>query len=265
MRLCKEAESGFTFQCQGCGRCCSNEIDGYVYVYIDDIKRMAKTLDLSLEEFARQNLKIVSYTYNIYNETLIKTGKTRKMHTLVLRSSAGEASCRFLYKENSHNLCQIYEARPEQCACFPFWDTIMTQSRNFIETEMFCPGFNVGNKLQDQVLSDSDSEYSYNSISSNQNYKSASGANGQGHTQESEIEGDCHSERAYEDSQILVHSFNPQNIKFISKEEIIERTMNERKIEREYYITMSKAGFDIFKVYPFIKGVLSLPEEEDLL
>ena len=44
MKLCKEAEKGFTFQCQGCGRCCSNEIDGYVYLYMDDIKNMATSV-----------------------------------------------------------------------------------------------------------------------------------------------------------------------------------------------------------------------------
>jgi Fe-S-cluster containining protein len=249
MRLCKEAESGFTFQCQGCGRCCSNDIDGFVYVYMDDIKRMAQTLNLSLEEFAREHLKIVSYNYNIYNEQLVKTGKTKRMHTLVLKSTAGESSCRFLYKQNSHYLCQVYDARPEQCACFPFWDTIMTQSKNFIEIEMFCPGFNIGNKLQDQVLND------VNSNPTNITTESGNGENIQSHWH-IQVNNDS------EESQILIQRFHPQKVRIIDKEEIIRRTMNERKIEREYYITMVKAGFDIFKVYPFIQGVLSLPEED---
>ncbi len=250
MRLCKEAESGFTFQCQGCGRCCSNDIDGFVYVYMDDIKRMTQAMNLSLEEFARQHLKIVSYNYNIYNELLVKTGKTKRMHTLVLKSSAGEASCRFLYKQNSHNLCQVYEARPEQCACFPFWDTIMTQSKNFIEIEMFCPGFNIGNKLKDQVLNDMNS---VQTEGENINPKESG-------TDDSNWDIDVSQEGA--ETQVVIQRFSPQKVRVITKEEIVKRTLNERKIEREYYITMSKAGFDIFKVYPFIRGVLSLPEED---
>lgn len=247
MKLCKEAEKGFTFQCQGCGRCCSNEIDGYVYLYMDDIKNMATSLQVSLEELAEKYLMVVFYTYNIYNEKLVKTGKVKRMHTLAIRSSAGQSSCQFLYKQGDNYLCRIYEYRPIQCSSYPFWDTIMTHSKNFIETELICAGFNYENKRQNVVLSArSKKRDSQNSVKLN--------------SKDEQLEIKLANDGKPGSEQAALEDFKKLNVRKMTKNELIEKTMQERKLEREYYITMSNASFDIYKVYPFIKGILGLPE-----
>jgi Fe-S-cluster containining protein len=207
---------------------------------------MSSALGLNLEDFAEQHLKITSFTYNIYNENLVKSGKTKRMHTLVIKSSAEEASCRFLHKKDNHNICVIYDARPYQCSSFPFWDYVMTKSNNFLETEMFCPGFNIGKKTMNAMVDQPNNS-----------------------DDNSEINASVNQDTPFSETIVLMSSplnegiqpFKFLDVRFIDKEEIIRRTMKERKIERDFYVSMTKHNFDIFEVYPFIKGRLSLPED----
>ena len=89
--------SGLRFECTGCGDCCTGG-DGYVWVGIEEIVALARHRSLSLDEFGRCYLRRVGQRY-------------------ALRERVPGGDCVFLRDKN----CSVYEARPRQCATFPFW------------------------------------------------------------------------------------------------------------------------------------------------
>jgi Fe-S-cluster containining protein len=73
---------------------------GYVRVTRDDIRRLAKHLDLTVPEFEKRHIMEVTRK----GEKRIKTGfKT----------------CQFL---NAERLCGVYEARPNDCRGYVCWN-----------------------------------------------------------------------------------------------------------------------------------------------
>ena len=127
MKLAPSVSSGFHFRCTLCGKCCSNEQEGYVFVYGADITKMSHKLHLTLVEFAEHFLLITPYDYKIWDENLEDTQKTRRLDTLVLNYQQSQ-DCMFLNKEKG---CDLYHDRPLQCQLFPFWNLIMTSEPYF--------------------------------------------------------------------------------------------------------------------------------------
>jgi len=68
MELCDSVSSGFTFQCQQCGKCCSSDTEGYIFMYIVDIVKASENLQISKEDFAKRYLSITKYEYSIWDE-----------------------------------------------------------------------------------------------------------------------------------------------------------------------------------------------------
>lgn len=95
---------GFDFlfdenKCEECGgKCCIG--DGYVFLDVDEIEKIASFLHLSLDEFGMQYLRKVGNRY-------------------ALVELPDKEECVFL---DSNNKCSIYELRPKNCRTFPFWD-----------------------------------------------------------------------------------------------------------------------------------------------
>jgi len=139
MDLCDSVSSGFTFQCQQCGKCCSSDTEGYIFMYMVDIVKASENLQISKEEFAKRYLSITKYEYSIWDENLEDTKNTKIIDTLVLNFEQS-SDCLFLYSEDGKKLCKIYQTRPIQCDLFPFWSMIMTSEENFRRTLKYCEG-----------------------------------------------------------------------------------------------------------------------------
>jgi len=95
----------YTFDPEACrtcpGRCCNGE-SGNVWVSPEEIESIAKFLDISVEAFIRDYLRLVQGCHSIKD---LRTGDNY--------------ACVFFEEEK--NGCSIYLVRPEQCRTFPFW------------------------------------------------------------------------------------------------------------------------------------------------
>jgi len=122
-----------------CGTCCRGFDEGEIYLYEDDIKRLANHLNLKsieeLREFAKRYLKTIDDTY-IWKEVGAKQAKAHRFKTLVFKFTGDDEHCQFL----KDNKCSIHEARPFQCQCFPFWQMMVFDRSNFMDYSKRCPG-----------------------------------------------------------------------------------------------------------------------------
>ncbi len=116
-------QSGYDFsfnpaKCSTCGgRCCTGE-SGYIWVGPNERDKMAEFLKVSSEEFKEKYLIKVGYKFSLKEKDF-----------------DGGYACIFFDIDKLQ--CGIYEARPNQCKTFPFWDYFKT---NLEELEKECPG-----------------------------------------------------------------------------------------------------------------------------
>ena len=111
------------FECQrGCVNCCN--VSGYVYITERDLKRIARYVKMSTEEFELQ------YVY-------------RTRHLLRLRKPRG-SQCHFLREGG----CGIHPVNPVQCRLFPFWPELVESRREWQKTGKMCPGIGQGPLIQ---------------------------------------------------------------------------------------------------------------------
>ena len=104
--------------CATCqGKCCTGE-SGYIYVNKVEVEKIALFLEIPTRDFVAQYLFKKGYKYSI---------KERKV----------EESYECIFYDSSANGCSIYEARPNQCKTFPFWDYYKTR---IDELKIECPG-----------------------------------------------------------------------------------------------------------------------------
>lgn len=116
-------EKGLRFECQGCNYCCSGE-PGYVFLSEDDIQSMSSFLGLDRQSF------IDTYC------RLIDMGSF-KMVSLLEKDNY---DCIFLCQKG----CKVYEARPQQCRTYPFWEGIVENKQSWESESRSCPGMNKG-------------------------------------------------------------------------------------------------------------------------
>lgn len=115
---------GVRFSCQGSGRCCVSRGEyGFVYLTLEERKRMAKLLKLSTSAFTRRYCKKTDGVWHL------KDGEGPE--------------CIFL--ENKR--CSVYEARPMQCRTWPFWPEVMNAKSWAKDVQAFCPGVGKGRKI----------------------------------------------------------------------------------------------------------------------
>lgn len=110
---------GVRFACQGSGKCCvSRGGYGYVYLTLEDRRRLARALGLGTAQFTRRYCaKTDGYVH------LRETGP----------------DCVFLEGKR----CGVYEARPTQCRTWPFWPENMS-ARAWTAIAAYCPGVGKG-------------------------------------------------------------------------------------------------------------------------
>lgn len=115
-------KDGIQFQCQGSGKCCVSHGEyGFVFLTLQDRKRMAKHLKLSTAAFTKKHCDRQGPAYH-------------------LKEDPKNTDCQFL--ENKR--CGIYEARPTQCRTWPFWPEVMSPKTWKKEVANFCPGVGRG-------------------------------------------------------------------------------------------------------------------------
>ena len=111
-------ERGLRFECTRCGACCRGE-EGYVWVTDADIKRMARALGMDAGGFRDRYVREVG---------IRKSLKERPNGDCVM------------YR----NGCRVYDARPPQCASWPFWSGNLESEETWRQTARSCPGIGRG-------------------------------------------------------------------------------------------------------------------------
>jgi Fe-S-cluster containining protein len=103
--------------CETCrGECC--RWGGYVWVTEEEIQAMAELMNLELEAFADEYVKAA------YGRLSLQE-----------RLRDGEYHCCLFDRFN--NRCLVYQARPEQCRTFPFWEQYR---EDYSKLLTLCPG-----------------------------------------------------------------------------------------------------------------------------
>jgi len=125
-------QDGLRFACQQCGNCCSGA-PGYVWVYADEIRRIAAHLGLSVNEFGRRHVRQVG-----------------ARHSLLERPGG---DCEFLERvAGGKTRCQIHEVRPVQCRTWPFWGSNLTSAEEWEHAARGCPGIGRGERYPLTVI-----------------------------------------------------------------------------------------------------------------
>lgn len=117
---------GLRFECQpDCGKCCTNDREGSVFVEPADIEALAKKLSMSQQAFAR------AYT-------------TREEGCDLELKKTPEGHCVFLVDR----ACTMHEAKPIQCRAYPFLPldgfTPVESAFTWGYEKKFCPGIGKG-------------------------------------------------------------------------------------------------------------------------
>jgi Fe-S-cluster containining protein len=114
---------GVRFTCQpGCINCCNME--GYVYLTEDDLKRAAKFTGLTRRAFESR------YVYRTSRQMRFRKPRDKQ--------------CPFLLDHG----CSIHPAKPTQCRTFPFWPDLVERPAAWKRTGRYCPGIGKGPLIQ---------------------------------------------------------------------------------------------------------------------
>lgn len=112
--------SGIRFECTGCGECCKSR-GGYDYVYVslDERRRLASHLKLKTAAFTRTHCAKTNGHFHLRDP---------------------QNDCLFLNGVR----CTVYKARPQQCRTWPFWPVNMKTKTWEQEVKPNCPGVGIG-------------------------------------------------------------------------------------------------------------------------
>jgi len=142
IKISRILENGIEFSCQMCGKCCTGFNDGEVYLYKEDILRLADFLKIKgkkeLRDFAQKYLKVVDDSF-FWKDPNAQRGKTYRYKTLGFKFTGEDEHCHFLKGNN----CSVHTARPFQCRSFPFWQMMVSSTKNFENYAQKCKGLQV--------------------------------------------------------------------------------------------------------------------------
>lgn len=107
-------------KCKSCGgKCCTGK-SGYIFVTSDEIIQLSQLKQLNFNDFV--------------NKYCIKVGVR---FSLIEKPYKDGFACIFFDEVNKN--CGVYEARPNQCRTFPFWEYFKS---NLKELKKECIGVN---------------------------------------------------------------------------------------------------------------------------
>ena len=125
---------GLRFTCTQCGNCCTGP-PGYVWISKEEIARLAKHLQIDVQQVIEQYCRKVGGKYSLREN----------------RNEHGEYDCIFLKEEKigglSKRSCTIYAARPLQCRTWPFWDGNLQSPQRWKHAAERCHGMNFGSRI----------------------------------------------------------------------------------------------------------------------
>ncbi|MCI5130659.1 MAG: YkgJ family cysteine cluster protein [Candidatus Electrothrix sp. EH2] len=104
--------------CKSCGGKCCRGGQGYVWLSLQELEKMAAAREISAEVFTRQYVR-----------------QSKGRLSLQERIVNGEHFCCLFDPIDCR--CTMYENRPKQCRTFPFWEKFTKDIDNIILT---CPG-----------------------------------------------------------------------------------------------------------------------------
>jgi len=104
--------------CATCeGNCCIGE-SGYIWITVDEIEKLSKYLNISVNELFKKYLVKYGYKFSIKEKQI----------------SQNNFACIFFDMDLKR--CTIYDVRPNQCRTFPFWDYFKDKKE---EVKKECP------------------------------------------------------------------------------------------------------------------------------
>ena len=152
-----EKVRGKRFTCTECGKCCTGK--GEVWVDTNDIRRLADRLNIKTEIFLSRYVK--SYTrkpgywllrsqrnptqvwlhlqearMHDVSAGMILAVSLQRSYCLILTLDVHMQDCIFL----RDGLCTVHDAKPLQCATYPWWPDLMSQNEWNLEREQVCEG-----------------------------------------------------------------------------------------------------------------------------
>ena len=144
-----------------CGKCCTGFDDGEVYLYKEDIVRLAEYLNMNttsgLKKFARKYIKVIEDKF-FWREPGVNKGKNYRFLTLGFKFTDDEEKCHFL----NDKLCSVHRFRPFQCKSFPFWQMMVSSKINIDIYRNKCKGLQLSEGKfysKDQILKWAQDEY----------------------------------------------------------------------------------------------------------
>lgn len=114
-------KDGLKFQCTACGDCCTGA-PGYVWVDATEIAKLAKHVGLTVAEFEAKFVR--------------KVGDRKSL----IEYENGDC----VFFDNQTRKCKVYEARPQQCHTWPFWESNLRTPKTWQHTCEVCPGSGKG-------------------------------------------------------------------------------------------------------------------------
>lgn len=121
---------GVRFECQGTGRCCiSRGRYGFVYLTLEDRRRLAKHFGLSTQSFTRRHCARTEGFFHL---------------------KTVEGPCQYL----EGTRCGVYEARPGQCRTWPFWPENLRSRQAWASAKRRtpCPGMDEGKLIPVEAI-----------------------------------------------------------------------------------------------------------------
>ncbi|MFX1328480.1 MAG: YkgJ family cysteine cluster protein, partial [Promethearchaeota archaeon] len=99
IKISRNLENGIEFSCQMCGKCCTGLNEGEVYLYKEDIIRLANFLGLKgkkgLRNFADKYLKVIDDSF-YWKDEGEQRGKTYRFKALGFKFTGEDEHCHFL-------------------------------------------------------------------------------------------------------------------------------------------------------------------------
>ncbi len=138
--LARSLRRGLKYEClapEGCdGHCCWGA--GSVYVFADDIARVAESLKVGLDEFLDKHVDVVEVPP-------IHVKYDGKIPLLTFKESGEKARCHF---QDEKGLCTVHDARPFQCSGYPFWKMNVKNKESWAKLSTNCPAVKASRKAK---------------------------------------------------------------------------------------------------------------------
>ena len=120
-------DEGLRFECKRCSACCRFE-PGIVSLTEQDLARLAAWANVTREAFIKEYCRRVAVISSSGDEEERLCLKEKENFDCILWSGG----------------CLAYEARPRQCATYPFWPSILKSRERWEKEAESCPGINSG-------------------------------------------------------------------------------------------------------------------------